>query len=234
MSLCKYDKVSLTTFNSGIASCWVQKSSISISLIVDVAGYFCLLPWDPLSTSLCLGKLNLWNTSKDPSTPDGIYPVAEYLKERYISLSSGRISEGLDIYSPGSISCKITTCGPQLKALSPDNLKIHSWVPGNFSSFHIHSGLGVVTASLPTLSKIVSLQIKSPWIIMPSVSRWELDCITAVLHLPRVCQFTDLPAMHKSVLSHTAIPMLNINFLFSYLMDSIKLIIFYFVLWLLV
>lgn len=74
---------------------------------------------------------------------------------------------------------------PQLKALSQDNLKIHSWVPGNFSSFHIHSGLGVVTASLPTLSKIVSLQIKSPWIIMPSVSRWEPDCITAVLHSSR-------------------------------------------------
>ena len=124
---------------------------------------------------------NIWRRDISP------YPVAEYLKERYISLSSGRISEGLDIYSPGSISCKITTGGPQLKALSQDNLKIHSWVPGNFSSFHIHSGLGVVTASLPTLSKIVSLQIKSPWIIMPSVSRWELDCITAVLHLPGVC-----------------------------------------------
>ena len=44
VSLCKYDRVSLTTFNSGIASCQAQKSSISISLTIDVAGYFCLPP----------------------------------------------------------------------------------------------------------------------------------------------------------------------------------------------
>ena len=92
----------------------------------------------------------------------------EYIKGPFNSwwnLSSGRISEGekgVDIYSPGSTSCETTTCAPQLKALSQDNLKIHSWVPGNFTSFHIRSGLGVVTASLPTLAKTVSLQIKSP------------------------------------------------------------------------
>lgn len=134
MSLCKYDKVSLTTFSSGIASCRAQRFSISTSLTIDVARYFCL----PL-TSLPL-----------PHPTLGSWVYQYKIHQRTFQLLMGLIQwqniwgrVNLDIYSPGCTPCEIATFAPQLNASSQDNLyKIHSfWVPGTFTPSHIPSGL---------------------------------------------------------------------------------------------
>ena len=140
MSLCKYDKVSLTTFSSGIASCRAQIFSISISLTIDVARYFCL----PLTIlPLLHPTLGSWVYQ---------YKIHQRTFQLLMGLFQwqniwGRVN--LDIHPPGCTPCEIATFAPQLKASSQDSLyKIHSfWVPGTLTPSHIPSGLGAGNSS---------------------------------------------------------------------------------------
>lgn len=170
MSLCKYDKVSLTTFNSGIASCQAQKSSISISLTIDVARYFCL-PLEILSPphstlgswiyemhqrTLQLMEFIQWQNIWRRVRCRYLFTWQYFLWDYYLCPSTeGFVSR----QSQNSF-----VCSWKLYFLA------HPFWSGGGSSFSAHT------------FKTVSLQIKSPWVILPSVSRWEPDCITAILH----------------------------------------------------